>query len=406
MNANFFKLLVARININFADSLFYVICMWSIYQISGNELLTGLAGALFSIPEIISIFWGPIVDKYDKKKLLLICCLLEIIFMFIMTLVMAKFNNVYILLFSIPFISCVSNLTYPIENSFLLEIVSKDKMIKANSVMEAAYTGMDLILNGLSGFLLSIFSISVIMGQSTVFYIFALLLVLFIVNYKSNTLLDHKDYNQSTKYIDDFKIGMEYIFKNKILILLCPLVLVNLFNAILTVGLPIFVSESGITSFGYGGILTLRGIGYLVGTIFSERIANKYKIGKLLVMAYIIIGGIWIVIASFGSQFLILEIILFIFSNFFNGVINVIYGTYFQIVPPENMVARVYTINMTLVTLAMPAGSILGGILAKMFGGTFTLLIYGVMIFVLAVVMFFLKPIRNLGYLENLNNGK
>ncbi|MBG9366838.1 hypothetical protein [Streptococcus sp. NLN64] len=66
-NSDFRRLFMGRLFLNLGDSLVYMICMWYLYQVTQDSFYTGVASVLFSLPVLLGMFWGPIVDRRDQR---------------------------------------------------------------------------------------------------------------------------------------------------------------------------------------------------------------------------------------------------------------------------------------------------------------------------------------------------
>ncbi len=173
---------------------------------------------------------------------------------------------------------------------------------------------------------------------------------------------------------------MAFVKKPLVLLLLMPLLFLNVAFAMFYVGLPEFVSVSFESSSVYGLILMLLGIGSMVGAWFSESLSSRIKIGYLVSASYFVTGLSWILaILAMESGFYVGAGILVILSGGANGVVNIAYAVLFQKLPPQNMIGRVHTINMTLIQSITPIASLVGGILASSIGASLTLIICGIL---------------------------
>ncbi len=72
-NKNFQFLLWSRISSNIGDSIFYIVSMWAILEISRSPILTGVAGFLFTLPSIFNVLLGPLIDRSHPKKIIYFC---------------------------------------------------------------------------------------------------------------------------------------------------------------------------------------------------------------------------------------------------------------------------------------------------------------------------------------------
>ena len=69
------------------------------------------------------------------------------------------------------------------------------------------------------------------------------------------------------------------------------------------------------------------------------------------------------------------------------GAVNIIFGTIFQQIPPENMIARVNTVNLSLIAIASLLGSLFGGMIAKLSADFALFVLCGVGYLLIALMM-------------------
>ncbi len=112
-NKNFLLLVIARLVINFTDSLFYIICIWYTSKTLSSPYYTSLAIFLFLMPETLLFFIGPIIDRLNPEKILLFSLSIQLVLLGILVML---FNELEInLLLAIMLLSSfMSTITYPI----------------------------------------------------------------------------------------------------------------------------------------------------------------------------------------------------------------------------------------------------------------------------------------------------
>lgn len=125
INKNFTNLLFGRFLINLGDSLYYITIMWMVFDLTNNTLYTGIAGALFMLPEVFSFLYGPIIDRANKKNILVLFSLLQALFLFIILFIYANDLSIYAILLVLPFLAFLSEFTYPIEGTLIPKFVEK-----------------------------------------------------------------------------------------------------------------------------------------------------------------------------------------------------------------------------------------------------------------------------------------
>ncbi|GAB2025360.1 MFS transporter [Lactovum odontotermitis] len=397
-NTNFRNLFLGGLFTNFGDSLVYIVFMWILYEITKNSLYTGIAAFFFSLPTVIGIFWGPVVDRFDNRKLLKRCALFSLIGLFLLlalTLVLGM--NPLVILTFIPILAFSTELTYPIGENLLPKVVNRHDLTKANSLIMAASTGADLLFNAISAFILSFLAfehllLSMLFVMAGAYFFFRR------VHYHhSRSEITEAEDEGSATYFQDLKEGLSFVKQPLVLLLLAPLVLLNIVYAIFYVALPEFVNLYFDQASIYGIILTLFGVGSLLGTMLSDYLSSKIKIGHLVSSCYFTAGVLWtLALVALQLRWFIFAAFFAVISSMANGVVNVTYAVLFQKLPDENMIGRVHTINMTLVCSAMPVASLLGGFLVEQFGSFQVILYSGLSLALISALVLLSKRFRKL----------
>lgn len=381
-NKAFCKIISHRIFINLGDSLFYIVLMWILYDLTKSSFYTAIGGFMFSLSDVLNFFVGPIIDRSNKEKLLAFTS--GTAFLVIAGLCFFSLGdmlNVWILVFSIPLFNLMSRITYSIHNVVVPAIVRKDELVTANSILSMTNTGIDLLFNAISGVFLVVLSTQEILLINSTINLLALLVALLILR---SAMLDRKQPVEMEKrpkvkaderkadlkeywssYLKDLKTGLMFIRNRTILSLIIPLVGLNLLYAIMLVNLPAFSSEVFGSAIGYGLVLTFFSVGSISGSMISSFLVKHFAVGKLISILFLYGGTSWILMTLFVKQISVVGVIFMIAAMNALGVTNIIFGTVFQQLPPENMIGRVNTVNLSLMAVAALLGSLLGGIITQ-----------------------------------------
>lgn len=159
-NRIFQRIICHRIFINLADSLFYIVLMWVLYDLTNNSFYPAIGGFMFSLSDVLNFFAGPLIDRSDKEKLLVIAS--GTAFFVIAGLFFCSFADtvpIWIFIFSIPLFNLMSRITYSVHNVIIPSVVSKEELVSANSILSVTNTGIDLLFNAVSGILLVVLSL-------------------------------------------------------------------------------------------------------------------------------------------------------------------------------------------------------------------------------------------------------
>ena len=204
-------------------------------------------------------------------------------------------------------------------------------------------------------------------------------------------------------YKNDLKEGIRFVLNPIILNMMLPLVIANFTFSAATVVFPAFADKFG-GSTTYGILMTCSVEGMLIGSLMSQFVSKRYAIGKAMVLAYSFSGILWILTALSSSFSIYLSFIFLVLSGIPIGATNVIYSSLFQIIPPENMIARVSSVSGSLITAAMPLGALIGGYIATLIGSGLIIACNGLTIFLLSLYWLFNKKLRTLPKVKKLED--
>ncbi len=366
-----YQLLIGRIATNIGDSIILISLTWYIATQYDNPVYLGIIGAIVGIIDVCMIFLGPILDRYHIKKILYLSTMIQIILVTLLALLFYSGHMSLITMYILLSLSLIfSSLIYPAE-SVLIPKISKDEdeIMKNNSLFQLTYKGLNIILDSFIGFLLSVILIQNLMSLN----IFVFLIAFFMFKLLKVNIAHQNDHSNDqyktfiAEYMEDFKEGLRYVSNKKILKLLLPLSIINFSISAVTVIYPKLALAYGHDSKIYAVILFANGLGMMIGFLAAPKVIKQFKFNKLLFLSFLILSIVWFILYLFGTHSIIVCSILLFLSNFIIGIINLSFINAFQILPPKNMLGRVATTNETLLSILIPIGALVGGILPNIF---------------------------------------
>ncbi|AKS67638.1 MFS transporter [Staphylococcus coagulans] len=400
-----YQLLIGRIATNIGDSIILISLTWYIATQYDNPVYLGIIGAIVGIIDVCMIFLGPILDRYHIKKILYLSTMIQIILVTLLALLFYSGHISLITMYILLSLSLIfSSLIYPAE-SVLIPKISKDEdeIMKNNSLFQLTYKGLNIILDSFIGFLLSVILIQNLMSLNIfVFLIAFFMFKLLKVNIAHQN--DHPNDQYKTfiaEYMEDFKEGLRYVSNKKILKLLLPLSFINFSISAVTVIYPKLALAYGHDSKIYAVLLFANGLGMMIGFLASPKVIKQFKFNKLLFLSFLILSIVWFILYLFGTHSIIVCSILLFLSNFIIGIINLSFINAFQILPPKNMLGRVATTNETLLSILIPIGALVGGILPNIFNSMSINFIL-IAILSMAISLFYLLD-KDIQRIEKLN---
>ncbi|TYS59568.1 MFS transporter [Sutcliffiella horikoshii] len=398
-NKNFLYMFLGRIVTNIGDTLYAVAAMWLVSDLGGSTLYTGLAGFLTIIPRFIQFFGGPFIDRIPIRPLLIVTqCIQCILLLFIPLAHYFDFLSVALVLIISPIITTFNMLVYPAQMASLPKIVEEKELTQANSLFTFAYQGIETGCNAIAGVLLvGIGAVSIYLLDSVLFLMGALLFSM--INspkeFRKENLTDKDSFfTNFKKYGIDLKEGIQLLLNKKFSRLLLGVIAINLVGGATFVVLPEFSKQQGGAEV-FGFLLMSQALGSLTGALLAPYLGlERFGIGKVYSTAFMLSGILWAV--SIYSPWTWLMVIIYGLAWLPGGVTNILINTCMQKGIPKHLLGRVFSASFSLSGIAMPLGSLIGGVLGVMVGGFYVILFSGIVVFLVGAFWMFDKVTQSL----------
>lgn len=378
------RLLIGRIATNIADSLFYITILWYFKIIFHSPMILSLVFIADSTIDMCAFIFGPLIDRVYIKNLLKYVTVGQII-LSIVASILFHFKNwktltLVLLLLTYILSTIGSTLIYPAEEKILPSIVNKNKLTKVNSLFQVTYRILDLFLDALATVIVTYFSFNKAMVISA--FVFTIALGFYTKLYlPRNLIVSVKDHDYFTgKYLQDLLKGW-YVLKNKgrILLLIIPLAVTNLFYGIASVGMPYFSSQYLTKSaISYGGLELFSSIGGLLGSLIVSKIDTLKPNLEQLIVICLGLAGISVVLEALVANYIPWLILIFALSSaFWISIMNINFEVLIQESFSPRILGRIETINSSIINCMIPIGSFLGGLIVQHFEAGIAILLQG-----------------------------
>lgn len=378
------RLLIGRIATNIADSLFYITILWYFKIIFHSPMILSLVFIADSTIDMCAFIFGPLIDRVYIKNLLKYVTVGQII-LSIVASILFHFKNWKILTLVLLLLTYIlstigSTLIYPAEEKILPSIVNKNKLTKVNSLFQVTYRILDLFLDALATVIVTYFSFNKAMVISA--FVFTIALGFYAKLYlPRNLIVSEKDHDYFTgKYLQDLLKGW-YVLKNegRILLLIIPLAVTNLFYGIASVGMPYFSSQYLTKSaISYGGLELFSSIGGLLGSLIVSKIDTLKPNLEQLIVICLGLAGISVVLEALVANYIPWLILIFALSSaFWISIMNINFEVLIQESFSPRILGRIETINSSIINCMIPIGSFLGGLIVQYFGAGIAILLQG-----------------------------
>lgn len=340
-------------------SIYDIAIIWLILDITNSEKLTGLIAMTTYLPAIFfGLFAGALVDMYSKTKVMAFATSMQAIAvlgvpLFLLfdirlawvIMILAFFHNG----FSLPFI--------PAFNAYLPTQIKKDKLLKANSIVNIAWQMAVFIGPIVAAYALTVISIEYLFYVTVICYIITAFVI--INAPKDEVGKENVDFSNILKKTYQ---GLVYLNNKKTLRFIIILtILSNLFvMGPAIVGIPILVKMAlGGTASNFAICEAIVGLGMLLGTTFVYNFGDKFTHGKLFLTGLFIDG------ASFCLYYFIENMTQMYVLSFCHGIgiplLIISRVAMMQKNIPEKLLGRIFSIiSISIISMTAVSSGIIG----------------------------------------------
>ncbi|MCR4677422.1 MAG: MFS transporter [Lachnospiraceae bacterium] len=279
---NYAVLLFTNLINRFGDSIDAIAFTWLVYQITGSASWAALIFGLNVLPNIVAQpFFGALVEKMDKKKVIIFTHLLRVaVIGSFVAMYMFGVVNPYIMAAFTLIITTIESLNMPASSAFIPQIIKKEHMSHAMSLNSSLSNAVALVGTGVAGVIIAKLGVQTAMLIDAATFLAAGIGMFFIkvngettketVSEQEQTAAE-KASNES--YISLLKGGIKYIASNRVILNYCFVaVLLNFFMV------PLNALQAPLSEEVYGlgsEFLSVFGMAASVGAIFGSLVIPK-----------------------------------------------------------------------------------------------------------------------------------
>lgn len=337
---------------------------WLIFQLSHSAFYVGLSAAAATIPSLfLSLIGGVIVDRFSKKKIILVTQIISMMLAFILGLLTVTNSiavwHIIVLAFLLGVVQAVD---IPARQAYMAELVDDRKSLSsAIALGSTMYNSARVIGPVIAGLLITSFGIGMAFIFNGLSYIAVIIALLFI---KAKYTLPKIHPNP----LNAIREGLHYALSHptiKYLLLLSAVI--SIFGWSYSTLMPVIAHNTfKLDAAGLGYLYTATGLGALLATFIISAYSHK-RSPYLFIVGGTISFAIGLILFSFTSSLYIAYLLLFIVGFSLVGMFTMI-STTIQHAVADHMRGRVLSIyTLTFMGLS-PLGSFEIGYVAEKFG--------------------------------------
>ncbi len=370
-DATFLLLFTMRLTSNTASQMIGVIVSWQIYEITGSALQLGMIGLIQFLPPLtLTLFAGQVADRYDRRWILRIGLTSQLVvpvgFIFLTNMAAPPVWAFYLLLL---ILAIARTFDSPAQQAILPSMVRRDLVAQAISLSTSGQKISALVGPALGGAII-IFSVSLD---------YAICLALIAIAAAASFALPLPRYGDPAargRTWNTVFSGLQFIFKQPVILGLMSLDLLATFFGGVAALLPIFAKD--ILDVGPVGLGLLRAgpaIGALIMGIVLARWPVRRRAGRWL-FGGVAVYGVATIIFGF-SENMTLSMICMLAVGAGDMLGQVLRQTIIQLRTPDAMRGRVAAVSNLSVTVGSQLGQFESGVVAAMVGAVGSVFIGG-----------------------------
>ncbi len=365
-NRNFLALWLGQVISQIGDSFTFLALLITVNRLTGSTASMGVMMISLTLPQLVfSFLAGVLVDRMDRKKIMIVSDLLRAILVLAFLSVRSA-EQVYVFYIVGFLVSTVSVFFWPAKTAMIPRIVEGEaKLLSANALSQTIRVAAMLIGPALAGFVIASLGASVAFVVDSVTFLASAFAIMTITT--GGQTRDEERVGVGMIW-RRFSEGVTYMLHDGTVLGIIVTLLVALLGvgAIEVLFVPYLQGEFGIGPEGLGFVQTAQGLGMLLGSVVIGNLASRFRLTRIVALC---IAALGLAVAACGlvSQFVFILIGLFV-AGLALAPLNAALNTLMQITVPDEKLGRVGSVVDTTMTLSYLISMSGAAFLADAFG--------------------------------------
>jgi DHA3 family macrolide efflux protein-like MFS transporter len=361
------------------DSMTNLALLLLVNHLTGSTAALATMAIMLALPSLtFGLFAGVIVDRADRKRVMILSDILR--GLFVLGFILVDSPQKVWLLFGIGFIqAAIATFFNPARGALIPNIVPKEGLLSANSISQTSRIIFGLIGTGLAGFIIGKFGkywiIFAVDGLT-----FALSMLMISRIQFTHQVGAQKEPINIKLIISELGEGLKLTFTNRILtgaIIAFAVTMLGI-GAVNVLLVPLLINDLMVPETSFVAIEFSQVAGMVLAGALVAILASRLKPTTILAVALILLG-IDVALMSMPTQVWHIMIILF-FAGIFITPIQASGSTIIQTAVPDEVRGRTGSANNALITTAQLVSMGLAGLLADKLGARTVFVLGGAMV--------------------------
>ena len=399
-NRDFRNLYIAGVASAAGASIAIVSISWIVYESTGSAIditYVGLAGVVPAIA--LGLVAGALADRYNRRRVMVLSDVSRAVLMGGLALFLYLVGfDLLVVLGVVLIVNCFSALFLPASNALLPRLVRTSQLESANGLLQASTQGAQMLGAAAGGAAIALSGVVPGLAFNALTYVISATFVLQIAATFGHTGGSAAAPRAARSLGTDIREGLAYMRSNlAIFEVTLGFLPGNLLWVMVTNFTVVYVAEYFHGSAGaYGVLVAAIGGGFAAGALVASRARLVRHAGTVMALTVASQGALVLGLALSHDYAISLTCAALLGAG--AGMINVIYFATVQAIVPDRVLGRVLSVDLVGSLAGVPAGLILGGLLATEYGIGINYAIAGLGLLANGLLMLSLKDLRGLHY--------
>jgi MFS family permease len=275
---------------------------WLVFRLTGSELSLGIVTFAGFIPVLVlSLFMGVVVDRFPRRKLLLIT---QTWFM-ILAVALAVLTYLRVVQYwhvlTLAFLLGVGNaLDMPARQAFYIDMVDHEELLNAIALNSSVFNGARIIGPALGGLVVAA------LGEAPAFALNALSFLAVLAGLAMMRLPQFEPPANAGSGMTQLRQGLSYLIsERRVFGLVSMVALLSVFGFPYVVLLPVFAGDILKTgASGFGALMAAQGVGALISALSLAFLGDRHHKGRLLQLSFTLLAVAMLVLGLSKSLWL------------------------------------------------------------------------------------------------------
>ncbi|MBI3883266.1 MAG: MFS transporter [Sphingobacteriales bacterium] len=366
---------------------------WWLYELTRDPFYIGMIGLAEAVPAVsLSLYAGFVIDKSEKRGLLLKTVILYLVCAFILLGTSTQwFQQDYGTKFIIAFIygavfctGIIRAFSGPSFSAIIASLVPRELLTIASQLSSTSYLIASICGHAAAGFLIAWLRVT---GT------FLIIICLIFIGWLMISKIKEKPPILSTekKSLEAVAEGLKYVFKTKEVLGALTLDLFAVLFGGAVAMVPVYAKDIlHVGPIGFGWLNAATDIGCITMVVSLTLIPLKKNQGRKLLLA---VGGFGVCIIVFAlSKWYWLSFFALMISGVLDGVSMVVRSNIVQLKTPDALRGRVMSVNSMFINSSNEIGQFESGLTAKLMGNIISVVFGGCMTVLVVTTMWFKAP--------------